>query len=157
MIGNQIAGENLRLCYLAFAHWHPHGPSQKPALATGATFPRALREVTCKGQLQSSSCWFVHKKSPPKLATRAGRSCFPLMVNRNKVARRVERCGAWQALCLTRRGSAGLGVKPFARFFPDCHLLGGGKCLMLPISMPVFALKLPVLKNNRKAARRCCN
>jgi hypothetical protein len=46
---------------------------------------------------------------------------------------------------------------PFARFFLECHLLQGDRSLILPISMPVSALKLPVLQNNRKVPLRCCN
>jgi hypothetical protein len=74
-------------------------------------------------------------------------------MNRKTVARKVERCrvaGAW-------RGSTALLAKPFARFCLNCHLLRGRKCLMLPILNACFALQLPVLQNNRKVSRCCCN
>jgi hypothetical protein len=67
---------------------------------------------------------------------------------------RAVRClaGAWRGEAVQR-----FVAKPFARFCLNCHLLRGRKCLMLSISMPVFALQLPVLQNNRKVSRCCCN
>ena len=65
--------------------------------------------------------------------------------------------GAVPGRCLARRGSAIREAKPFARFVLDCHLLRRGKCLISPISSPVLALELPVLRNNRKLLGRPCN
>jgi hypothetical protein len=76
--------------------------------------------------------------------------CFRLIVM-------LEQCGAVPGRCLARRGSAIREAKPFARFVLDCHLLRRGKCLISPISSPVLALELPVLRNNRKLLGRPSN
>jgi len=65
--------------------------------------------------------------------------------------------GAVPGRCLARRGSAIRSAKPFARFFLGCYLIRRGKCLMSPISSPVIAFELPVLRNNRKLLGRPCN